>query len=81
MSANPNYAKYQEFVEKAFAVAGLPEVDETQLEIWTYTNAQIAEKMRGKPEELLSLLMRVSDLGSEAEKRSILSFAVDMSDS
>jgi hypothetical protein len=74
-------AKYQEFVTKAFIAAGLPEVEEHQLETGTYTNAQIAEKMRGDPRKLLSLLMGVSNMGkSQAEKRSILSFAVDMVD-
>lgn len=71
-------AKWQQFVETAFKAAGLPEVTENQLEPGTYTNAQIAEKMRGKPTKLLALLMQVSKTGGVAEKRSILSFAVDM---
>lgn len=71
-------AKYQAFVEKAFEAAGLPEIKEEDLEAGTYTNAQIAERLRNDPFQLLALLMRVSNLGNEAEKRSILSFAVDL---
>ncbi len=71
-------AKWQKFVETSFKAAGLSEVDQSQLETGTYTNAQIAEKLRDDPQKLLSLLMNVSNMGNEAEKRSILSFAVDM---
>ena len=73
-----NEEKWNEFVEKAFEAAGLPEVSEDQLETGTYTNAQVAEMYRNDPTRLLSLLMGVSNLGNPAEKRSILSFAVDM---
>lgn len=73
-------SEYQEVVMKAFELAGLPEIEEKKLEPGTYTNAQIAKKLQGNPQQLLTLLQRVSSLGSEAEKRSILSFAVDMID-
>lgn len=74
---NEQEAHWQEIVEIAFEVAGLPEVDPSQLEIGTYTNAQIAEKLRGDTGRLLTLLRRVSNLGNEAAKRNILSIAVD----
>ena len=70
-------AKWQNFVAAAFNAAELPEVGENDLELGTYTNAQIAEKLRGNPGRLLSLLMNVSKMGSPAQKRSILSFAVE----
>ena len=73
-------AKWQKFVDSAFQAADLPEVPEEQLEVGTYTNAQIAEKLQGDPMKLLSLLMGVSTMGGHAEKRSILSFAVDAVD-
>ena len=72
--------KWQKFVDSAFQAADLPEVPEEQLEVGTYTNAQIAEKLQGDPMKLLSLLMGVSTMGSHAEKRSILSFAVEMAE-
>lgn len=65
----------QELFRKAFEAAGLPEVEEKKLEPGTYTNRQIAEKA-GSPERLVVLLMRVH--GNRAEKRSILSFSVEM---
>ncbi len=65
--------QWQEFVKSQFEAAGLPEVDPSQLETGTYTNAQIAEKFRGRPEELRALLNRVPRTGNEAEKRNILS--------
>lgn len=72
---------YLDLIMKAFETAGLPEVNESQLEAGTYTNAQLAEKMRGDPGKLIHLLMNVSTMGnSPAAKRSILSIAVDMID-
>lgn len=70
--------KWQAFCTSAFNAAGLPEVPESELETGTYTNAQIAGKLHDNPTKLLQLLMGVSQLGSAVEKRSILSFAVDM---
>ena len=71
--------KWQEFADAAFEAAGLPEVSEDQLEVGTYTNAQISEMLHGNGEKLLALLMQVSDIGDDvAAKRSVLSFAVDM---
>ncbi len=80
MSDQQEQKKWQNFVETAFKAADLPEVTEDQLEAGTYTNAQIAEKLRADPLKLISLLMGVSTLGGCAEKRSVLSFAVDMID-
>jgi len=72
-------AKWQKFVESAFKTAKLPEVKEEELEIGTYTNAQVAEKFRDDPLGLLKLLMGLSKMGGgNASRRSILSFAVDM---
>lgn len=68
----------KKFVESAFKAADLPEIDEANLELGTYTNQQIAEKIN-KPESLLALLMNLSG-GDNASRRSILSFAVDMID-
>lgn len=68
----------KKFVESAFKAADLLEIDEANLELGTYTNQQIAEKI-DKPERLLALLMNLP--GSDnASRRSILSFAVDMID-
>jgi len=78
MADGQNDTKWQKFVESAFKAAGLPEVTADQLETGTYTNAEIAEKFRGNPIELLNLLMGVSNQGGPAEKRNILSLAVDM---
>lgn len=61
----------------AFEAAELPEVDETDLEIGTYTNLQLAEKS-GSPEKLLMLLMRLPREINSASRRSIMSFAVEM---
>jgi hypothetical protein len=73
--------QYQKLVEASFKAAGLPEVDEKDLETGTYTNAQIAEKLRGNPMKLVQLLMSLDAMGGDvATKRSILSFAVDMPD-
>ncbi|MFC1598842.1 hypothetical protein ACFL2U_02470 [Patescibacteria group bacterium] len=68
--------KGKELFEKAFETAGLPEVEERDLETGTYTNQQIAEKF-DDPKDLLVLLMKLPG-GDPASKRSILSFAVDM---
>ena len=62
--------------EKVFEAAGLPEVEEKDLEPGTYTNLQLAEMARS-PEKLLALLMKVPG-NDPASKRSILSFAVEM---
>jgi len=78
---NDKEEKWQKLVNSAFEAAKLPEVTEDQLETGTYTNAQIAEKMRDKPVKFLSLLMDISQMGGgNASRRSILSFAVDMVD-
>lgn len=74
-------AKWQKFVTIAFEAAKLPEVTEDQLEAGSYTNVQIAEKLRDDPLRLLSLLNGVSRMDSPVEKRSILSFAVDIVES
>ncbi len=65
------------FVKKAFEIVELPEVEQSQLETGTYTNHQIAEHYRNDPNELLVLLNKLSMNNTAAEKRSILSFAVD----
>lgn len=70
------YPEGQEFFTKVFEAAGLPEVDEKDLEPGTYTNRQIAEKVVS-PEDLLFMLMGLLG-GCQASKRSILSFMVDM---
>ena len=70
--------KWQAFVDSAFKAAKLPEVSPDMLEAGTYTNAQIAEKFRDNPFGLMVLLMKSSELGGEAERRSIISFAVDI---
>ena len=75
---DPNEEKWQKLVKTAFEAAGLPEVAEDQLEPGTYTNAQIAEKLRSNPARFVRMLMEVSELGNQAEKRSTLSFAVDL---
>jgi len=74
-------AKWLDFVTVAFEAAKLPEVARNELEAGTYTNAEIAEKLRADPERLMSMLMDVSKMGSPSAKRSILSFAVDMIES
>ena len=81
MTNGQNEEKWEEFVEAAFKAADLPEVEEDRLETGTYTNAQIAEKLRDDPMKLMSLLMQIENMGGYAKKRSILSFAVDMVDS
>lgn len=73
--------KWQRFVTTAFKAAELPEIAEDQLETGTYTNAQIAEKLRDDPMKLLSLLMGVSRMGSHLDKRSMLSFAIEITES
>lgn len=69
--------KWRVLVKAAFDAAGLPEVDEKDLETGTYTNKQIAERFRDRPKKLIELLISVTGFGSEAERRSILSFVVD----
>ncbi|MBI3421043.1 MAG: hypothetical protein HY006_03185 [Candidatus Sungbacteria bacterium] len=69
--------KWNEFVAAAFEAAGLPEVDERNLEPGTYTNQQIVAKVR-HPSELLRLLTGLPQDSSVAAKRSILSFALDL---
>lgn len=66
----------KELVEETFAAAGLPEVDESELEAGTYTNRRLAE-MAGGLTKLLGLLVRLPG-NDPASKRSILSFAVEM---
>ena len=61
----------------AFETANLHEVDENELEIGTYTNAQVAVKC-SSPTQLVALLMKLPDGGGNASRRSVLSFAVDM---
>lgn len=70
--------KGKELIEKAFETAGMPEVEEAELEPGTYTNLQLAQKA-GSPEKFVTLLMKLPD-GSPASKRSILSFAVEKDD-
>lgn len=70
--------EWQAFVESVFKAANMPEVEVDKLEAGTYTNAQIAQKLKANPERLFSLLAQVTNMGSPAEKRSVLSFAVDM---
>ena len=62
--------------EEAFEKAGLPEIDENDLEVGTYTNRQIAE-MFNDPVALTALLMMLPD-NDHASKRSILSFTVEI---
>ncbi len=69
---------FDEVAKTAFINAGIPEVEKEELETGTYTNAEMIEKMRTNPSKLLHLIMRVSEMGDAASKRSILSFAVDM---
>ena len=69
--------KWQDFVDKAFKVIDLPEVDTEDLEVGTYTNAQIAEHFRKNSLGLVSLLDKLPG-SSVASRRSILSFVVDM---
>ena len=73
--------KWQQFVSAAFSAAKLPEVTPDQLETGTYTNVQIADKLRDDPLRLTALLMKVENVGSNVSKRSILSFAVDIIES
>ncbi len=71
--------EYEALMLRGFAEAGLPEVDDDQLEAGTYSNATIKEMMRQQPlalAHLLSEIARSSD--SPAAKRSTLSFGVDM---
>ena len=63
-----------EVIGYAFLAAGLPEVEERDLEPGTYTNRQLTE-MVGDPTKLLELLMQLPE-NDPASKRSILSFAV-----
>ena len=62
-------------IQQAFEATGLPEVEEKDLELGTFTNRQIAEKFEA-PAELILILMGLPE-GSPASMRSILSFAVD----
>lgn len=71
-------AIWENLVHKSFVAAGLTEVDEKDLESGTYTNAQIAMALINDPMKLVQLLMDVEHIGNQAEKRSILSFAVDI---
>ena len=68
--------KGKEFIERAFRAADLPEVNEADLEPGTYTNQQIAEKVKN-PVELLALLMNLPG-DDRASNRSVLSFAAEM---
>ncbi|HUW24631.1 MAG TPA: hypothetical protein VMW04_03315 [Patescibacteria group bacterium] len=67
------------FVEAAFKAAGLPEVPADQLEIGTYTNAQIAERFRKNLLGFIAVLQNLPE-GDNASRRSILSFAAEMMD-
>ncbi|HEY4505423.1 MAG TPA: hypothetical protein VJG67_01915 [Candidatus Paceibacterota bacterium] len=69
--------RWAAFVESAFKAANLPDVPKDELETGTYTNRQIADNFRQRPIEFMSLLMDLPD-GSDASRRSILSFAVDL---
>lgn len=81
MNNGQNDEKWHKFVEALFKTANMPEVTVDQLEAGTYTNAQIAEKLRESPLELMSLVASVSELGGgDASRRQVLSFAVDMVD-
>ncbi len=72
---------YKQLIEKAFIETGLPEVSESQLETGTYTNAQIVEKLVKKLFVLFVLLARFREMNTDsATKRSMLSFAVEMSE-
>lgn len=74
--------KWQKFVSAAFTAANLPDVPEDQLEVGTYTNAQIAEKFKDDPLKFVGILMKLSEMsGNDAEKRSILSFTADIYES
>lgn len=68
---------YQVLARRAFEDAGLEEIDESQLEPGTYTNAQITEMMRGDPDQLVFLLTHLPTGAGAGSMRSILSFAVD----
>lgn len=76
-SKNDQEAKWNQFVEHVFKKANLPEVDPSQLEAGTYTNAVIAQAFRHNPEWLVVALTRISHL-DPATKRSMLSFQVEI---
>ena len=78
MTDRQDNGEWQKFTEAVFKAADLPEVTEDQLEPGTYTNAQIAEKLRDDPIKFMGLMMDVSNMGNQVQKRSLLSFIVDM---
>lgn len=68
---------WQVFAERAFAAVGLPEVDVSELKSGSYTNAQIAQKLRYLPNQLLIILMGTAQMGTPENRRDLLSAATD----
>ena len=70
--------KGKTLIKSAFDDAGMPEVTKDQLEVGTYTNADLAAFFND-PMEFLMMTMKVSKSGdSPVSKRSVMSFAVEM---
>ena len=65
------------FINKVFSDIGMPEVTEAQLEVGTYTNAQLASHFED-PIQLYNVLCQLNPHNSAASNRSILSFRVEM---
>ena len=65
-------------IKSAFDDAGMPEVTKDQLEVGTYTNADLATFF-SDPMDFLMMAMKMSgSVASPTSKRSIMSFAVEM---
>lgn len=77
---NPEKDEIEELLNKAFSLAGLPEIAESDVEENTYTNAAMIEKLRSNPLKLVKLLQDLAKMNIDIKrKRALLSRAVDIS--
>lgn len=80
-------SRWQSFVSNVFDFVDLPEVIPQELEVGMLSNVQIADRLRGKPLDLLRLLQDTRnlqdarDLSSYGFRRKVISMALDLLDS